>query len=115
MLTFNAKYMFNFLSYIEFVFINGNSGCHHLCNNDLYHPTNRQSVKVMVSAALTWYGVTKPIFVNRKGLKKNYKNHFKNGATSHTSNLVQDFLQETIPRRYVKKINCHLTLRTGIL
>ena len=32
-------------------------------DENLFHPSNRQSVKVMVSAALTWYGVTKPIFV----------------------------------------------------
>ena len=80
----------------------------------------------MVSAALTWYGVSKPIFVNRKGLKVNaarYHDHLKkelfpaikkiypredwiymqDGATSHTSKLVQNFLEETIPRRYVKK------------
>ena len=94
--------------------------------DNLFHPSNRQSVKVMVSAALTWYGVTRPTFVNRKGLKVNavnYKNHLKrelfpaikkvyprndwiyiqDGATSHTSNLVQNFLQETIPRRFIKK------------
>ena len=28
------------------------------------HQTNKQSVKVMVSATLTWFGVTKPLFVN---------------------------------------------------
>ena len=95
-------------------------------DQNLFHPSNRQSVKVMVSAALTWHGVSKPIFVNQKGLKvnaKNYCNHLKkelfpairkvypredwiyiqDGATSHTSNLVQNFLEETIPRRYVKK------------
>ena len=27
----------------------------------------------------------------------------QDGATSHTSKLVQNFLEETIPRRYVKK------------
>ena len=87
---------------------------------------DRQSIKVMVSAALTWYGVTKPIFVNRKGMKvnaENYKKHLKkkllptmnkvyprndwiyiqDGATSHTSNLVQNFLNETMPRRFIKK------------
>ena len=95
-------------------------------DENLFHPTNRQSLKVMVSAALTWHGITKPIFVNRQGLKvnaKNYRKHLKNqlfpainqvyprenwifiqdGASSHTSNLVQDFLHETIPRRYVKR------------
>ena len=84
-------------------------------DENLFHSTNRQSIKVMVSAALTWYGVTKPIFVNRKGMKvnsENYKQHLKkklfpainkvyprndwiyiqDGATSHTSNLVQNFV-----------------------
>ena len=85
-------------------------------DENLFHPTNRQSVKVMVSA----------IFVNRQGMKvnaKNYKTHLKrelfpaikkvyprndwifvqDGATSHTINLVQNFLQETIPQRFIKK------------
>jgi len=92
---------------------------------NLFHSTNRQSIKVMV-AALTWHGITKPIFVSKQGLKtnaKNYRNHLKNiffpeinqicpwenwifiqdGASSHTSNFVQDFLKETMPRRFVKK------------
>ena len=49
-------------------------------DQSLFRETNRQSVKVMVSAALTWHGVTRPIFVNRKGAKvnaANYKNHLK--------------------------------------
>ena len=29
----------------------------------------------------------------------------EDGATYHTSNLVQDFLKETMPRRYIKKIS----------
>ena len=29
--------------------------------------------------------------------------YIQDGATSHTSNLVQDFLQQTIPRRFIKK------------
>ena len=40
-------------------------------DKNLSHQTNRQSVKVMVSVALTWFGVTKPLFVNKKGLKVN--------------------------------------------
>ena len=31
-------------------------------DKNLSHQTNRQSIKVMVSAALTWFGVTKPLF-----------------------------------------------------
>ena len=65
-------------------------------------------------------GVTKPLFVNKKGLKvsaKNYRKHLQkelfpainkiyprkdwifiqDGATPHTINLIQDFLKETIP------------------
>ena len=95
-------------------------------DENLFHPSNHQSVKVMVSAALTWYGVTKPIFVGQKGLKvnpQNYKRHLQkelfpaikkvyprkdwifiqDSATSHTSNLVQNFLNETIPRRFINK------------
>ena len=47
---------------------------------NLFHLSDRQSVKVMVSAALTWYGVSKPIFVNINGLKVNaarYHDHLK--------------------------------------
>ena len=95
-------------------------------DKNLFHKTNRQSVKVMVSAELSWHGVLRPIFVKRKGLKvnaKKYKKHLKrelfpaiekiyprqdwiliqDGATLHTSNIVQDFLQETIPRRHLRK------------
>ena len=86
---------------------------------NLCHEGNRQTEKVMVSAALTWYGVTKPFFVNRRGVKvngQNYLQHLKkelfpainrvyprndwiyvqDGAPSHRSNLVQNFLDETI-------------------
>ena len=38
-------------------------------DKNLSDQTNRQSVKVMVSTALTWFGVTKPLIVNKKGLK----------------------------------------------
>ena len=94
--------------------------------SSLFHETNRQSIKVMISAGLTWHGVTKPIVVSREGLKvnaQNYERHLKrelfpaikkvyprddwifiqDGATSHTSNRVQRFLNETIPRRFIAK------------
>ena len=57
-----------------------------------------------------------PLLNNKKGLKVNAKNYFllliksihektgfQDDATSHISNLVQDFLKETIPQRYIKK------------
>ena len=93
---------------------------------NLCHEGNRQSKKVMVSAALTWHGATKPFFVNSGGIKvngPNYLQHLKkelfpavrkvypredwifiqDGAPSHRSNLVQDFLQENMHRRHVSK------------
>ena len=33
--------------------------------NRLFHHSNKQSVKIMVSACLTWKGATKPFFDNR--------------------------------------------------
>ena len=78
----------------------------------------------MVSACITWYGATKPFFVN-KGLKvnaKRYKTHLEkellpniesmmkrkdriviqDSAPSHWANLVQDFLPENLNKRFVK-------------
>ena len=92
---------------------------------NLCHEGNRQTKKVMVSAALCWFGVTKPFFVNRKGFKvdgPNYVKHLKNelfsaikkiyprddwtfiqdGAPSHQSKLCQSFLDEKLNRRHVK-------------
>ena len=90
-----------------------------------FHPTNKQSIKVMVSACLTWYGSTKPFFANGKGLKvnsKTYENHLekelipdterimkrrdwmfvRDSAPAHRSNLVQDFLTEKTDKRFIK-------------
>ena len=80
----------------------------------------------MISAAISWHGVTKPFLVNRKGIKVNatrYHQHLKkelfpaiekfmtrgdwifvqDGASSHTSHLVQNFLWETLKNRFVFK------------
>ena len=93
-------------------------------DENLFKETKRLSKKIMVSAGLSWYGVTKPFFVNAKGLKvngKRYHNHLKkelfpaidalvqrddwifaqDGAPSHRSNLVQGFLKDTLKRRYI--------------
>ena len=68
----------------------------------------------------------KPFFVNDRGLKVNSKNYVKHlkkelfpaikkvyprndwifmqdGASSHTANVTQDFLKETLRKRFVKK------------
>ena len=94
-------------------------------DENLFHQTNKQSIKVMVSACLTWNGATKPFFVNGSGVKVNaqtYKRHLQkellpavqrlnnhknwifvqDNATSHRSNLVQDFLQKTLNSRFIK-------------
>ena len=39
--------------------------------NRLFHHANKQFKKVMVSACVTWKGVTKPFFVNENGLNAN--------------------------------------------
>ena len=88
--------------------------------------TKRLSRKVMVSAGLCYQGATKPFFVNNEGLKvnaQNYHKHLKNdlfpaietlinrkdwifvqdGASSHTSNLVQGFLKDTLKKRFISK------------
>ena len=72
----------------------------------------------MVSAVISWYGATKPFFVNENGIKVNKENYckhlrkqlfpeikklakrddwifFQDSAPSHRSNLVQDFLEKT--------------------
>ena len=91
----------------------------------LYHEKNRQSVKVMVSACVTWHGATKPFFVTNNNVKVNaqrYKSHLQkyllpdidrvvkrkdwilvqDSAPSHRSNLVQDFLKEQLKNRFIK-------------
>ena len=91
----------------------------------LFASTNKMSRKVMVSAAISWYGGTKPFFVSENGIKVNKENYCKHlkkhlfpaikklvkrdnwifvqySAPSHRSNLVQDFLEKTLKRRFVK-------------
>ena len=42
-------------------------------DENLFHQKSKQSIKVMVSAFLTWNGATKPFFVNGCGVKMNPK------------------------------------------
>ena len=82
-------------------------------------------ILVMVSAPISWYGATKPFSVNETGIKVNKENYCKNlkkqlfpaikklvkrddwifvqdSAPSYQSNLIQDFLEKTLKRRFVK-------------
>ena len=91
---------------------------------NLFHHSNRQSKKVMVSACLSWNGATKPLFVLTKvsksmlfhtsdTSKRNFSRllksclvvwiFFQDGAPSRGSNLVQEFLKEKLKKRFVKK------------
>ena len=95
-------------------------------SKNLDKATKRMSRKVMVSAGLCYHGATKPFFVNDKGLKVNAVNYHKHlkkqlipdiekvtkrrdwifmqdGASSHTSNLVQNYLSDTMKKRFVRK------------
>ena len=78
----------------------------------------------MVSAAMSWHGVTRPFFVKNGGITVNaarYHRYLKkelfsaiekimtrkdwifvqDGASSQTSALVQDFLKTTLKKRFV--------------
>ena len=46
-------------------------------DENLFASTNKMSRKVMVSAAISWYGATKPFFVNENGIKVNKENYCK--------------------------------------
>ena len=93
---------------------------------NLEQSTKRMSRKEMVSAGICYHGVTEPFFVNNKGLKvnaANYHHHLpaqqflaidkvskrknwifiQDGASSHTSNLVQGYLRETLKKRFLSK------------
>ena len=86
----------------------------------------REQIDLRKTACLTWNGATKPFFVNSNGVKvnaKSYKSHlqkqllpsisklfshskwifFQDGAPSHGSNLVQNYMEETLGKRFVKK------------
>ena len=46
-------------------------------DENLFASTNKMSRKVMVSAAISWYGAMKPFFVNENGIKVNKENYCK--------------------------------------
>ena len=79
----------------------------------------------MVSAAISGYGVIKPFFVNNDGIKVNKENYCRHwrkelfpatekvvkrgewmfawdGAPSHRSHFVQDFLKTKLKRRFIR-------------
>ena len=84
-------------------------------DENLFHQTNKQFIKVIVSACLTWNGATKPFFVNGYEVKinaKTYKQHLQiniknwifgqDNTSSHRPNPIQDFLQETLNSSFIK-------------
>ena len=94
-------------------------------DENLFHQKNKQSIKVMVSSCLSRNWATKPSFVNGCEVKMNakiYKRHLQkellpavqrlykhknwifvqDNIPSHRSNLVQDFLQETLNSGFIK-------------
>ena len=46
-------------------------------DENLFASTNKMLTKVMVSAGISWYGATKPFFVNENGIKVNKENYCK--------------------------------------
>ena len=95
-------------------------------DENLFHQTNKQSIKVMASACLIWNGTTKSFFngcvvkVNAQAYKLHlqkeilpvvqrfyvHKNWIfvQGNAPSHRSNLVQDFLQEALSLSFIKTL-----------
>ena len=86
-------------------------------DENLFGSTNKTSRKFMVSAAISWYGATKPFLENDNGIivnKENYCKHLKkqlfpaikklvqDSTPSYRSNLLQDFLEKALKRRFVK-------------
>ena len=98
--------------------------------SDIFHEnqfslTKRMFQKVIVSAAISWYGVTKPFFINKNGVKinrGNYCQHFlkklfstieiavkrddwifaQDKALFHQSHLVQGFLRNNLKRGSIR-------------
>ena len=91
----------------------------------LLSSTNKQCKKVMVSVAISLYGVNKPFFVNSNGIKVNQKTYCRHldkelfpaiekvvkstywifaqdGAPSHRANTVQDYLTRKLKRRFIR-------------
>ena len=94
-------------------------------DKNLHSSTNKISKKVMLSVAISWYGLTKPFFVNSNGIKvnaENYCGHLRkelfptiekvvkcddwifaqDGAPSCRFHLVQDFLKTKLKRRFIR-------------
>ena len=93
-------------------------------NENLLSSTNKMSKNVMVSAAISWYGVTNLFFVNNNVIKVNKENYCRHlpkelfpaiekvvkcddwifaqdGAPSHRSLLIQDFLKKEIETSFL--------------
>ena len=97
-----------------------------ISSDRLYHNQNRFSMKLMVSACVSWNGATKPFFVDPSKIKvssKVYLRHLKrellpacddlakgekyyfmqDGATSHTAGITQEYLWSKFGRRFIRK------------
>ena len=91
----------------------------------LYSEGNKFSKKVMVSAVITWKGVSQPFFIGGNGIKVNRASYLKhlrddlipaveamypkkdftfvqNSAPSHRANQIQNLLKQKLKSRFVK-------------
>ena len=70
-------------------------------DENFFVSTKKMSRKVMISAAISWYGAKKPFFVNENGIKVNTANYFKylkNSCSLQRKNLV------SVTTKYLSKI-----------
>ena len=96
-----------------------------ISDKNLLSSANKMSKKVMVSATISWYGITKPIFVENNGIKVNKENYCRHlrkeffpaiekvvkrddcifaqdGASSHRFHLVQGLLKTKLKICFIR-------------
>ena len=78
--------------------------------------TKKMSRKGVVSTAISWYGATKPFFVNENGIKvntENYCKYSKNSCSLQLKNLVSvmtGYLSKIV-LRHIDQIWCKISLK----
>ena len=88
------------------VYVNGSKNVAH--DSCLFHQTNKQSRKVMVSACVNMQWCYKALFVKDEKLKvnsKTYQKHLQTRTSAWHWNHYEDFLKENLHKRFVKHID----------
>ena len=62
-------------------------------DENLFASTNKMSSKVIVSAAISWYGATKPFFVNENGIEIKKDNYCKHKKTKQLFHAIKKLIK----------------------